>query len=142
MIRRVLPLAVFLLASVVGACGSSGVGDPCTIPNPPTGTHCAQVEVGSCFSGQEIYIETQALQCRTRVCMIYQWDQNARPDDKQLREFCTCKCGGPGDPSTFCNCPSPDFQCTTAFVAGDPGIQGSYCVRSAVLPDAGTGADH
>ena len=111
MIRRILPLTMFLLVNVLWGCGSSGVGDPCTIPNPTSGTACPYVEVGSCFSGAEIYIETQALQCRSRVCMVYQWDQNALLGMQMSdHEFCTCKCGGPGDPSTFCNCSEPRLR--------------------------------
>jgi hypothetical protein len=129
---------LFVLAAITAACGPGGVGDPCTIPNPaltPGSTNVCPGEV-SCFVGGEIYIETRSLQCRTHVCMIYHWDQMASLNMQATNEFCTCKCGGPGDTSTFCQCPG-DFSCVTAFLSGEPGIQGAYCIRN-VLADAGS----
>jgi hypothetical protein len=127
------------LAVLAAGCGSQGVGDPCNPQHPALedgGRECPLAPGASCFLGGEIYIETRSLQCRTRVCMVYKWEEASFPTERSLRTFCSCRCGGEGDPASFCSCPE-GFSCTTAFVAGDPGIRGSYCVRNEILPDAG-----
>jgi hypothetical protein len=135
-------LVAFAFGVLAAGCGSQGVGDPCNPRHPmlsgqPNEEHCAAGGPdAACFVGGEIYIETRSLQCRTRVCMVYKWDEANRPDQRPARVFCTCKCGGTGEASSLCDCPE-DFSCTTAFVTGDPGIQGSYCVRNEAIGDAG-----
>lgn len=142
MSRVILPVLLFVLSAfaVVG-CGSSGVGEPCDPAHPAPAAGQPMCGSTGCFSGREIYIETRSLQCRTRVCMVYKWDEASQPDDHSRRVFCTCRCGGEGDPTSFCACPD-EFTCTTAFVAGEPGIRGSYCVRNSIpgISDAGTTA--
>ena len=138
--RRAIPLlAIAALAALVAGCAESGVGDPCVPVHPPyTGGATEHVcpaggPDAGCFVGGEVYIETRSLQCRTRVCMVYHWDEFAAPEQRNLRQFCTCRCGGEGDPTSFCRCPT-GFSCTTAFVAGEPGIRGAYCVRRETAP--------
>lgn len=126
-------LLVALGALAIG-CGTQGVGDPCNpAPPPPTAG-----EDAGYFLGSEVYIETRSLQCRTRVCMVYKWDQRSSMNDRSKRVFCTCRCGGdPDQAASFCACPEK-FTCVTVFVAGDPGIRGAYCVREEIAPpDAG-----
>jgi hypothetical protein len=117
-----------LLAIVMGltavACADTGIGDPCSparpAPIPPA-------TVGS-FVEQEIYLETRSLQCRTRVCMVWRWDEVGRPEEASKRVFCTVKCEQDSE------CGNPEqFRCVTAFVAGDPGIRGKYCVRTELV---------
>lgn len=139
------------VAVVAAGCGSTGVGDPC-LPAPPdpmvaadgTRTLCPTPEnpQGGCFLGTEVYIETRSLQCRTRVCMAYKYDQhNDLSGAMRTRNvFCSCRCSGPGDRAALCTCPS-GFVCQdNIFVTGDPGVVGGYCVRSELAPDAGTGS--
>lgn len=54
-----LALVGFLLLG--GGCAASGVGDPC-VPEavPPNG-----------FTPNEVYVESSAVQCRTRTCLVY-----------------------------------------------------------------------
>lgn len=136
MSRLILPLVVLLLGLLTGGCATSGVGDPCQPGHPPlaSGQPSCAPDAG-CFNGGEIYIETRSLQCRTRVCMVYKWDEASNNDSasRAAHVFCTCRCGGEGDPASFCQCPDR-FACATAFVAGEPGIRGSYCVRYEALP--------
>lgn len=136
--RVLLPLLVVALSMLALSCGESGVGDPCNPQHPPLpdgGAQCPNAPPGSdCFLGTELYLETRSLQCRTRVCMVYHWSEREQvPGEQARRVFCTCRCGGEGDPTAFCTCPS-GFRCTVAFVAGEPGIRGSYCVRCEALP--------
>jgi hypothetical protein len=116
-----------LLAIVMGltgiACADTGIGDPCSPARPaPVGG-----ATRGYFVSQEIYLETRSLQCRTRVCMVWKWDEQARPEEESKRSFCTVKCEQDSE------CPT-DFRCVTAFVAGDPGIRGKYCVRGDLVP--------
>jgi hypothetical protein len=116
-----------LLAIVMGltgiACADTGIGDPCSPARPaPVGG-----ATRGYFVSQEIYLETRSLQCRTRVCMVWKWDEQARPEEESKRSFCTVKCEQDSE------CPT-DFRCVTAFVAGDPGIRGKYCVRTDLVP--------
>lgn len=142
--RALLPLLVIAFAALVTGCPAKGVGDPCVPQQPPVGSDGVMCGDAGCFSGGEIYIETRSLQCRTRVCMVYKWDQHTMggPSELSKRVFCTCRCDAPtGDQASFCHCPD-DFKCTQTFVTGNPGIVGSYCVACEALPpgscDAGT----
>lgn len=141
MSRVMLPLWMFVLGVLAAGCSSTGIGDPCNPAHPSQAagqSSCA--EDAGCFNGGEIYIETRSLQCRTRVCMVYRWDEFSNRDQHSQRVFCTCRCGGEGDPTSYCLCPHDTFTCTTAFVAGAAGIRGSYCVRNealGIVTDAG-----
>jgi hypothetical protein len=100
MSRVILPVVLFVLGVLTVGCGSSGVGEPCEPARPPLSA--GQLSCGpdaGCFNGGEIYIETRSLQCRTRVCMVYKWDEVNAPLERSSRIFCTCRCGGEGDPS-------------------------------------------
>src|SRR5690349_16737522 len=91
-----LALAFTALAT---ACGPSGVGDPCTPTHPAIqdgGKPCGAHQNYACFDPHEIYIETRSLQCRTRACMVYHWDESFEQSDQSQRVFCTCRCGGEG----------------------------------------------
>ena len=118
------------LGLALQACGPSGVGDPC-IPQPlpliEGGISCSGA---GCYASSEIYIETRSLQCRTRVCLVYHWEQQTQAEKRAEHVFCSHKCTSQAD------CPQPDFTCVTAFVAGNPGVRGDYCVRSSLV-DAG-----
>lgn len=140
--RALVSAAVLAVSVSASACAPEAVGEPC-LPSHPTAAPGAprNVEFGAdagFFEQGEVYIETRSLQCRTRVCMAYKWDEENQPDQRSRRVFCTCRCGGPeGAGSGYCSCPDK-FVCTTVFNTGDPGIRGSYCVRSAVVSDAGS----
>jgi len=143
-VRRLIALIGFGALTALG-CGDLGVGDPCA-PQRPMGLVCnpAANMTAGCFRGTEIYIETQSLQCRSRICLVYRYDEaadEATPSSGRMlrpkRVFCTCRCGVPAslrattDESVLCQCPE-NFVCQTD-VAGqqyNPGVQGSYCVRS------------
>ena len=118
--------ALALIAMVMGltgvACADTGIGDPCSPARPPAMMGATR----GYFVGQEVYLETRSLQCRTRVCMVWHWDEQNRPEQESERVFCTVKCNQDSE------CPT-DFQCVTAFVAGDPGIRGKYCIRKSLV---------
>jgi hypothetical protein len=120
---------VWLVAmSVVGvtACfGERGVGDPCLPARPPPPPSCGD---GGCFQGSEIYVETRSVQCRTHVCIVNHWDEEAAPEQRDEYSYCTCRCGGPGAADELCACPE-GFDCMTVFITGEIGLQGAYCVR-------------
>ncbi len=124
-----LACVAFTLGFINAGCADTAIGDPCSPARPALqGTmgevSCAPMQ--GCFVGQEVYLETRSLQCRTRVCMVWHWDERTQPDQAAKRVFCTAKCTDNNQ------CPM-DFTCTTAFVAGDPGIRGKYCVRNSLL---------
>lgn len=140
-VRAMVLFASVGLAALSSGCGSTSVGQPC-LPAPPPLTGSpgeAMCNGGGCFEGSEVYIETRSLQCATRVCLVYQWNQRAEPEKRSERTFCTCRCDGEGDPTSFCTCPE-QFACTRVFVAGNVGVRGSYCVRTSIVgePDGGT----
>ena len=127
--------AVLSVASV--GCAARGLGDPCIPESIPAGG----------FNQREVYVETSAVQCRTRVCMVYQLQGNpehitgtpscgANPDcvSQELvneRVFCSCRCSAGGDTNTpLCAC-NEGFTCVDDVVnAGGVGVRGGYCVRS------------
>ena len=123
--------AAVTLAAAVSACAPSGVGDPCTPENIPSDG----------FDRREAYVETGSVQCRTRVCLVYQYDgdptrcerEDCTQDEVQEIEdgvFCSCRCKAPAGQPT-CECPE-GFICTEDYIVNSssvPGTQGSYCVR-------------
>jgi hypothetical protein len=118
--------ALALIAMVMGltgmACADTGIGDPCSPARPPP---IMGADSGY-FVEQEIYLETRSLQCRTRVCVVWHWDEANKPEQESARVFCTAKCNQDSE------CPT-GFRCVTAFVAGDPGIRGKYCIRESLV---------
>ena len=127
-------VALWLCAPLVAHCTPSRVGAPCQMDPPllADGSAAPSCATGrSCFEPVEGAVESQALQCETRVCLTYHWDQQNDPNDRAEHQYCSCRCSGPGDPSTLCQCPA-GFTCAPIFPGvGDIGLQGSYCVRAA-----------
>ena len=145
-LNRFLFGTLFSLTLALVGCEAPGVGDPCVpeaIPPAPG------------FSPLEIYLETSSVQCRTRVCMVYQFegdpsesfeDCEARGGtncaEQPLQEvideavFCTCRCDTTTEGASTCECPD-GFSCAPVLdEEAGPGISGSYCVRDSLLEDA------
>lgn len=146
---------LWLLALVaLSGCPNTGIGDPCTPENPPLGG----------FLPGEAYLETSSVQCRTRVCMVYQFGSaialdptesseecTARGGDPAIcaglppeqtideRVYCTCRCSTAGGSNTpTCECPG-GFTCVDNLLTlGGDGIRGGYCVRNETLPEEDT----
>lgn len=137
LVRLGLPLlAVGALGLGTIGCSVSPVGDPCIPESIPQNG----------FDAREIYLETSSVQCRTRVCMVYQLQGNpdlicgtpgADPNtcvtqdalDKQV--FCSCRCstsaGGQAN-TPLCAC-GDGFTCEDDIVTtGGEGVRGGYCV--------------
>ena len=139
----VLPLALLVL----GGCRSTGVGDPCVPESVPADG----------FQPGEAYLETSSVQCRTRVCMVYQFgaaspldpslsqeeclerglaDCSALPTEEQIdqRVYCPCRCSADPDSNTpTCEC-GDGFTCQDDLLTlGGDGIRGGYCVRDETL---------
>jgi hypothetical protein len=146
--NRFLLGTLFLSLTALVGCEAPGVGDPCVpeaIPPDPG------------FSPLEIYLETSSVQCRTRVCMVYQFEGNpseslqeceapggsgencgAKPPQELIDEavFCTCRCDTTTEGASTCECPD-GFSCAPILdEEAGPGIAGSYCVRDSLLEDA------
>ena len=118
-------------------CEAPGVGDPCEPESIP--------EMG--FVASEAYLETSSVQCRTRVCMVYQLPGYpnrdgtcdparvggpcATPGETEERVYCTCRCDAPAGDATTCECPD-GYDCVEVLDSefAGPGIRGSYCVKS------------
>jgi len=138
-VMRPFLYVLFATAVLSAGCQATGVGDPCTPENIPEGG----------FDGAESYLETSSVQCRTRVCLVYELagDPTHTPDltgctpgtadcvgDQEVtdRVYCTCRCAVPegGNANTpLCSC-ADGFTCQSILELGGAGIQGSYCVKS------------
>lgn len=134
-LRFVLCAFAVMLGTV--GCEAPGVGDPCEPESIPPGG----------FDDSEAYLETSSVQCRTRVCMVYQLpgfpDRDrtcdpgavggpcATPEETEDRVYCTCRCGAPSGDATTCECPD-GYDCVEVLDSefAGPGIRGSYCVKS------------
>ncbi len=137
-------LALGVAGLVAPGCGSQTVGDPCA-PGRPGNAPCAPGRDGGtagCFLGTEIYIETQALECRSRICLVYRYDESSDGTGAQRPKhvYCTCRCGlppslaGGTQAATLCTCPDT-YSCVS--IAGEQyneGVQGSYCVVTSTVP--------
>ncbi len=102
-------------------CGNSDVGKACIPQNIPADG----------FRETEVYLETNAPGCETRICGVFKYVGDPRQDDPRVvedRVYCTCRCAAPDNSST-CQCPD-GFQCVDVLDLGGPGIRGSYCVRN------------
>jgi hypothetical protein len=111
---RIVSGLVAVLCGALTGCATEGVGDPCRLENTP--------EAG--FVREEVYIENNSVQCRTRVCLAYKLRGNPR----HVIGEDTCPCVGGGIPMftdagvascelVFNDCISPDetkkrMQCT------------------------------
>lgn len=127
----------------VAGCATEVVGDPCA-PGRPGNQPCVRGSTdggGGCFQGQEVYIETQSLECRSRICLVYKYDETTDPTGRARPEhvYCTCRCGVPPSlsattqASVLCTCPD-SYSCVS--IAGEqynPGVRGSYCVRTSTV---------
>jgi hypothetical protein len=71
MAMAALLAASFGLLSLASGCTASGVGDPCIPEAIP----------GNGFTETEVYVETSAVQCRTRVCVVFHL--NGHPENLQ-----------------------------------------------------------
>ena len=138
--RLIATIGVSILASIVG-CGDPGVGDPCAPTRPgsqPCNPMATPPVTTGCFQGTEIYLETQSLQCRSRICLVYRYAEQSDNlgRERPRRVYCTCRCGVPAslasstDQSVLCTCPE-GFICKTDLAGPqyNPGVQGSYCIR-------------
>ncbi len=133
-LSKVFRCAAFLLLG----CVDEGVGDPCA-PQRPTDAGPPNYQN---FLGSEIYIETQSLQCRSRICLVYRYSENtdSNRSERPKRVYCTCRCGVPEslrattDPSVLCTCPD-GYTCLTNLASEQysEGVRGSYCVRSETI---------
>lgn len=147
--ERRAPWAVAVVAfaiAIVGAAGCTGspIGDPCVPESIPEGG----------FDPRETYLETSSVQCRTRVCMVYQLDGNPEHVDEdgtcppgaddcvsrgavESQVFCSCRCQVPEGAQAntpLCSC-GDGFTCVEDVVTtGGPGVQGGYCVPC-IRPD-------
>lgn len=122
---------VLLVAGATVGCTGSPVGDPCTPESIPPGG----------YDDTEVYIETSSVQCRTRVCMVYQLAGNPPPPEmckgdssdppECYQVFCSCRCStsGGGQANTpLCSC-GEGFTCVDDVVTtGGEGVRGGYCV--------------
>lgn len=134
-------------ALILVGCGAETVGDPCA-PQRPENQPCVISGASSstgCFAGTEIYIETQSLQCQSRICLVYKYAEAANSGSEAQRAarraehvYCTCRCGVPPSLSgtsqdVLCTCPE-SFSCIS--IAGEQyneGVRGSYCVRTSTV---------
>ncbi len=133
----ILPTLALLLA--VG-CSEPAVGDPCLPETIPSGG----------FLSAQSYIETQSVECRTRVCVVYDFSGDPsityeecladggdeltcgnNPTESDIDDgiYCSCRCDAPaGTSSPTCECPG-GYECTELLEIGSDGFRGSYCVK-------------
>jgi hypothetical protein len=141
--RTPRPLAALLLTALAALCAHCQTdADVLKLPGEAVGCEPARgaaaepenactSDGGACFTGDEIFLATDSGECASRACMVYRWDERAHPEQRGERVFCTCKCGGAGDPSTFCQCGAGQ-ACVTAFFSGPDDVRGAYCVPEAL----------
>jgi hypothetical protein len=67
-----------ILCGVLTGCTTSGVGDPCSPERVPDDG----------FGREELFIETNSVQCRTRVCLVYR----LRGDPRHVLTEDSCPC--------------------------------------------------
>jgi hypothetical protein len=152
-LRSIAPLLLSIGCALAG-CTSSPIGDPCVPESIP--------ETG--FDPREIYLETSSVQCRTRVCMVYQLDGNpneicrgdgtdgpncVQAEDLEDQVFCTCRCSIPAGVQAntpLCSC-ADGFTCVDDIVTagtgaeGRQGVAGGYCVPCITGADDDRGLD-
>ena len=136
---------VFFMALSL-SCGEKGIGDPCLPEQVPEGG----------FDGNERYIESSSVQCRSRICLVYELEGDPRtplgspecgsnascptPDEVADRVFCSCRCKAPpGVNARTCSCPD-GFTCVEDVLqdTGGDGIRGGYCVPKRLVGNEGT----
>lgn len=135
--------SLIALVGLMTACSTPEVGAPCLPEQIPADG----------FKDNEAYIETNSVQCETRVCMVYKLGGDPSEDCNQRRNtncdpmvdpncvpcatqekidlhtYCTCRCDAPSAAFAECDCPA-GYSCETVLKEGGPGVQGGYCVNS------------
>lgn len=161
-----ISLSAFVLLALTG-CQSSDVGDPCIPQAIPAGGFAPQdivIETTSVmcrtrvclvyeFAGDPTH---EFISLDEHTCELDGFDEDGvalNPDGSQwylddllcrsrhdIREhvYCSCRCDtGVADSNVpLCDCPN-GFACVELQEGGGPGVEGSYCVRSAVTRDGG-----
>ena len=113
-----------------GATGAPVVGGPACLPEA--------IPAGG-YSGAEVYLETNSVDCETRACLVYHLDGDPRMLDcdkpgcvsraeAAARAFCTCRCSGGDEGSALCACPE-GFECVDDLITAGSGGASGYCVR-------------
>ena len=79
---------------------------------------------------EEIYIEGRSLQCRTRVCMVYQIDFNYQHPDENISKniqspYCTQPCGSG---ASYSECPA-GYCCVKIVTSQESSVSGYYCTK-------------
>ena len=114
-------LAAVLVIWVVAGCTPEGVGDPCEPESCPTKIDDPTTpynEASECdWQYEEIYLEHFSLQCRTRVCMVFRYEEDL------WEPYCSRRCG-PG--AAYPKCPG-GYACAEVSTSATPGA-GCYCV--------------
>lgn len=111
--RSIALAFAFAAAAAAGACRPTGVGDPCT----------PEVEPEGGFNEEDLLLEVDSIQCRTRICMTY-----------RMESFCTRRCESDGDCQAewFEEGPgkegTPPARCEATVRVGEPQLVGRYCV--------------
>jgi len=128
--------AVAGLLTAVAGCSSSAVGEPCLPEQIPEGG----------FAPSEAYIESNSVQCETRVCLVWKLrgapagsavcaaDPSICASQEQVNHqiYCTCRCDAADLPFKECECPR-DYSCVPVIEQGSEGVRGSYCVKSSTV---------
>lgn len=126
-------LACVVIGVAIGGCSTPAVGDPCLPEQIP--------ETG--FDPREAYIESNSVQCETRVCMVFHLDGDPTcPEGQSTPEhkcamaslvddsvYCTCRCDSGGTGFAECECPD-GFSCVEVLSRGGAGVKGGYCVNN------------
>jgi hypothetical protein len=112
--RSLKLLATALLLSIWAGCTPEGVGDPCEPESCPP----SETEPGTCdWQYEEVYLEHFSLQCRTRVCMVFRYEETLH------EPYCTRRCG---PSAAYVKCPG-GYACAEVSTSATPGA-GCYCV--------------
>ena len=102
MLRKWLELVGFVaIALVTAGCSGTGVGDACVPEEVPIGG----------FLASETYLETNSVQCATRVCLVrgLQGDPNNLQPDCPLGDDETCRATEEDvEESVYCSCRCAD----------------------------------
>ncbi len=127
---------------VVGLLVLCGCADSVTEPEGSgVGDSCRPETAGVGLRGDRVFLETNSVQCETRVCMAYYFDGDPTvaaeedptctdcPTIEEIEErvYCTCRCSLVDDRSgPVCTCPEGFFcEELSGF-----GLRGNgYCVK-------------
>ncbi|MFH1434202.1 MAG: hypothetical protein ABIJ56_00665 [Pseudomonadota bacterium] len=142
---RITLLIFSVMLLFLGACAPEGVGDPCDpVSCPAPAEDDLEREWKRCdWDQDEIYLEGRSLQCRTRVCMVYQIDynyQNPYITEDIQGPYCTRPCGSGAN---YSECPA-GYCCVKIVTSTEASVSGYYCAKkddlykgdNAVIPHA------